>query len=178
MLLPVLPSLLPTASTTASLAARSTSTLSFPPTTSPTPLSPVPSLVARVQLAASTLQLPGLDLIVDLTAPGVSASLPHTVTNQHPMVTCSQMGSLKPKQLGAVVSSHDDVPSCFTQANKYPHWRQAMLNENDALMRNQTWVLVPASQATNLIGCKWFFRVKRNPDGSVSVYKHYKIQRN
>ncbi|RZB99386.1 Pentatricopeptide repeat-containing protein isoform B [Glycine soja] len=38
-------------------------------------------------------------------------------------------------------------------------------------MRNDTWTLVdlPASRTT--IGCKWVFRVKENPDGSVNKYK-------
>lgn len=39
-----------------------------------------------------------------------------------------------------------------------------------ALMKNGTWELVPPSNHTP-IGCKWVFRVKRNPDGTISKYK-------
>lgn len=46
-----------------------------------------------------------------------------------------------------------------------------MFNEYEALIRNETWVLVPPDQATNFVGCKWVFRVKRNADGPISVYK-------
>lgn len=46
-----------------------------------------------------------------------------------------------------------------------------MFAEYKALLRNETWVLVPPEQVTNLVGCKWVFRVKRNPDGTVFVYK-------
>jgi len=31
--------------------------------------------------------------------------------------------------------------------------------------------LVSPQCASNLVGCKWIFRVKRNSDGSVSRYK-------
>jgi hypothetical protein len=51
-------------------------------------------------------------------------------------------------------------PTSFAQASKYSHWQAAMQNEYDALMRNQTWSLVPASSQMNIVGCKWVFKVK------------------
>lgn len=46
-----------------------------------------------------------------------------------------------------------------------------MSSEFNALLFNRTWELVPPSDATNLIGCKWIFRVKRNADGTIAKYK-------
>ncbi|KAK6131700.1 hypothetical protein DH2020_034567 [Rehmannia glutinosa] len=46
-----------------------------------------------------------------------------------------------------------------------------MTDEYLALMRNNTWALVPLSSNEHVIGCKWVFRVKKNPDGSVNKYK-------
>ena len=46
-----------------------------------------------------------------------------------------------------------------------------MQSEYDALMRNGTWTLVDLPASRTAIGCKWVFRVKENPDGSVNKYK-------
>ncbi|KAD7117348.1 hypothetical protein E3N88_04616 [Mikania micrantha] len=43
--------------------------------------------------------------------------------------------------------------------------------EYDALLRNRTWSLVPPDNAPNLVGCKWIFRTKFKPDGSVDRLK-------
>ncbi|RVW31560.1 Retrovirus-related Pol polyprotein from transposon RE1 [Vitis vinifera] len=46
-----------------------------------------------------------------------------------------------------------------------------MDDELATLARNCTWVLVPPPSNQNIVGCKWVFRIKRNPDGSISRYK-------
>jgi hypothetical protein len=62
-------------------------------------------------------------------------------------------------------------PTCYSSAVKVPQWRDAMNTKFDALLKNQTWTLVPSTQARNLVGCKWVFRVKRRADGSIERYK-------
>jgi hypothetical protein len=66
-------------------------------------------------------------------------------------------------------------PTCFTIANKNPHWRRAMNLEFDALMKNGTWVLTSPSPNQNLIGCKWVYRIKRHADGSIERYKAHLV---
>ncbi|KAJ9556427.1 hypothetical protein OSB04_011041 [Centaurea solstitialis] len=61
-------------------------------------------------------------------------------------------------------------PTTHNQASKDPLWRQAMDAEYNALIQNHTWDLVPSINHTP-IGCKWIFRIKRNPDGSIAKYK-------
>ncbi|XP_024037006.1 uncharacterized mitochondrial protein AtMg00820-like [Citrus sinensis] len=46
-----------------------------------------------------------------------------------------------------------------------------MKEEFDALQRNQTWTLVPSESAVKIVGNKWVYRVKYNPNGSISKYK-------
>jgi hypothetical protein len=45
-------------------------------------------------------------------------------------------------------------PTCFTNAVKVSEWRTTMQTEFNALMKNSTWTLVPASVAKNVVGCK------------------------
>jgi hypothetical protein len=46
-----------------------------------------------------------------------------------------------------------------------------MNSKFDAFLKNNTWHLVPASKAHNLVGCKWVFWIKRKADGSIDRYK-------
>lgn len=54
---------------------------------------------------------------------------------------------------------------------KDPHWHTAMNLEFDALLENETWVLVPPYLASNIVGCKWVFRIKRHANYSIERYK-------
>ena len=51
------------------------------------------------------------------------------------------------------------------------NWVEAMNSEHHALMRNQTWHLVPQPRGRNIIGYKWVYKVKRKADGSIDRYK-------
>ncbi|RDX77227.1 putative mitochondrial protein, partial [Mucuna pruriens] len=44
------------------------------------------------------------------------------------------------------------------------------IGELSMIKRNQTWELVPRPQR-NVIGLKWVFRTKFNPDGSIDKHK-------
>ena len=46
-----------------------------------------------------------------------------------------------------------------------------MSEEYDALVRNKTWELAPPDGISNLVGCKWIYRVKRHFDGSIDRFK-------
>jgi hypothetical protein len=42
-----------------------------------------------------------------------------------------------------------------------------MDNEYLALQKNKTWHLVPPKPKVNIIDCKWVYKIKRKPDGSI-----------
>uniref|UniRef100_A0A2N9ESZ2 Reverse transcriptase Ty1/copia-type domain-containing protein n=1 Tax=Fagus sylvatica TaxID=28930 RepID=A0A2N9ESZ2_FAGSY len=124
---------------------------------------------------------------VDTASPSPipSTEIPNPPLPNHPMVTRSKNHISKPKHptdgtiryplpralVAAAMDTAITEPTCFTSASKNPKWRQAMNSEFDALLKNNTWSLVPPHPTQNQIGCKWVFRIKRNADGSVERYK-------
>ena len=62
-------------------------------------------------------------------------------------------------------------PRHYTAAMQIPHWRTAMELEYQALLKNNTWTLVPSKPGANIIDCKWVFKVKKHADGSIERYK-------
>ncbi|EPS61506.1 hypothetical protein M569_13291 [Genlisea aurea] len=62
-------------------------------------------------------------------------------------------------------------PQTYHDAKGIPEWEKAMSEELQGLEENKTWVLVDKPPDCKPIGCKWVYRVKLNPDGSISRYK-------
>ncbi|GMI95462.1 cysteine-rich RLK (RECEPTOR-like protein kinase) 8 [Hibiscus trionum] len=90
------------------------------------------------------------------------------------MITRSKNGVRKPKVFHTAVSrSVEDFvePRTIKEALKSDHWRRAAQEEYDALIRNNTWSIVELPDDRRAVQCKWIFKVKRNPDGSVSRFK-------
>ena len=50
-------------------------------------------------------------------------------------------------------------------------WREAINDEMDSILSNNTWVLVDLPLGSNTIGCKWVFRRKYRTDGSIQPSK-------
>ena len=80
-----------------------------------------------------------------------------------------------PKALITELVVAEIEPTSFTEASKSTHWRDAMNTEFNALMHNGTWSLIPPTSTMNLVGCKWVFRIKRKPNGSVDRYKAHLV---
>ncbi|GAA0151727.1 hypothetical protein LIER_10382 [Lithospermum erythrorhizon] len=52
-------------------------------------------------------------------------------------------------------------------ANQQPLWHLAMGDEINAMIRTNTWSLVPSDPSMNVVGCQWVFRLKRDSTGNV-----------
>uniref|UniRef100_A0A2N9EJB6 Reverse transcriptase Ty1/copia-type domain-containing protein n=2 Tax=Fagus sylvatica TaxID=28930 RepID=A0A2N9EJB6_FAGSY len=121
-------------------------------------------------------------------SPSAVLSLPPhpPTTSTHPMITRSNNNITTPKLPTdgtvryplpkALLATTDPIssipkPTCFTAASKDPQWLKAMNIEFEALLKNQTWALVPPHPKQNVVGCKWVFRIKRHADGSIERYK-------
>jgi len=65
----------------------------------------------------------------------------------------------------------DCEPSFFNEATGVKEWDSAMNDEMNALIKNQTWDLVPKLMEVKHITCKWVYKIKRKADSSVDRYK-------
>ncbi|KAL8110798.1 hypothetical protein AgCh_026508 [Apium graveolens] len=67
----------------------------------------------------------------------------------------------------------EDEPLTFRQAKDYSesrNWKGAVKSEIDSIVSNGTWELVDLPPGCSTIGCKWIFKRKLNPDGSINKY--------
>ncbi|KAH9669996.1 hypothetical protein KPL70_022027 [Citrus sinensis] len=65
-------------------------------------------------------------------------------------------------------------PKTFSEAmssRDASFWREAVNDEMDSIMSNQTWVLVDLPPGSQPISSKWVFRRKYNNDGSLQTFK-------
>jgi transposase InsO family protein len=54
---------------------------------------------------------------------------------------------------------------------QWPRWEEAIEDEMKSHLANNTWELVGRPRGRRVIGCKWVFKLKYRPDGSIDRYK-------
>lgn len=69
----------------------------------------------------------------------------------------------------ALSSCH--VPTGVHEALANPKWTQAIKDEMNALLKNETWTLALLPEAKEPMGCKSVFSIKHKADGSIERYK-------
>ncbi|KAG7599299.1 Reverse transcriptase RNA-dependent DNA polymerase [Arabidopsis suecica] len=62
-------------------------------------------------------------------------------------------------------------PKTFAQTMKSEKWTKAADEELQAMELNKTWIVESLPPGKNVVGCKWVFIIKYNPDGSIERYK-------
>lgn len=65
----------------------------------------------------------------------------------------------------------DVTPYSVQDALKGSNWRQAIKKEYSALIKNGTWSPVPYETHMKAVGCRWVFKIKYKPNGSISRLK-------
>ncbi|KAJ4793324.1 polyprotein [Rhynchospora pubera] len=126
-------------------------------------------------LTATTQPIPSIFVPVHHVSPAEPIpSLNQSTSSMHPMTTRSRDNTRKPRHYPdciALITTVEQEPKTFNQANSRIEWRQAMAKEIDALATNNTWTLVPPPTDRPVIGCKWVFKIKRRSDGTIDRYK-------
>ncbi|CAL8173518.1 unnamed protein product [Prunus armeniaca] len=138
---------------------------------------PIPLQISRPTISSSHEQevvpVPELNQSVPTDTHGAPSSTQQSLQPQR-MTTRSQSGIHKrnPKYALHVNIDHFLVePTCYSQAFKQHEWRNAMVQEFNALQRCGTWKLVPYHPQMNLLPNKWVFKLKQRADGSIERYK-------
>ena len=87
----------------------------------------------------------------------------------HPISSFCTYNQLS-SQFCSFIASLDSIllPNTFQETLSHPGWRSTMIEEMDALNGNGTWNLVHLPTGKKVIGCRWVFAVKVNPDSSVA----------
>ncbi|KAH9684823.1 retrovirus-related pol polyprotein from transposon RE2 [Citrus sinensis] len=130
------------------------------------PFHTCPTIVESIQ---NIPEPPHHSLPIQSHHPSNTYFYPYTQPNTHQMITRSKAGIFKPKIYTAVLTHKE--PDNVQEALNDSKWLQAMREEYDALIKNNTWTLVPRQADQHVVGNKWVYRVKYNTDGSVAKYK-------
>nr|GEV43331.1 ribonuclease H-like domain-containing protein [Tanacetum cinerariifolium] len=88
------------------------------------------------------------------------------------MVTRAKAGISKPlERMYCHVTTVSPLLWSHVHALCDPQWKQAMLDEYNALITSSTWVLVPRPANVNIFCSMWLFKHKFHADGTLSKYK-------
>jgi hypothetical protein len=68
----------------------------------------------------------------------------------------------------SIVYLVDDTPTSIDEAYASPDaddWKEAIHNDMDSILSNETWELSERPHGCKPVGCKWVFKKKLRPDG-------------
>ena len=92
--------------------------------------------------------------------------------NPHPIYNFLSYHRLSPSYSSFVFSlSSHSVPSNIHEALSHPGWRQAMIDEMQALEHSGTWELVSLPPGKKVVGCGWVYAVKVGPNCEIDRLK-------
>lgn len=106
--------------------------------------------------------------------PFISTQQTKVPASTHHMITRTRDNTRKPCTYPNHVAFTATVatePTTFSQAQSQLCWQEAMQTEINALLKNQTWTLVPPPSNQKVISCKWVYKIKRKADGTIERYK-------
>nr|GEV41195.1 ribonuclease H-like domain-containing protein [Tanacetum cinerariifolium] len=88
------------------------------------------------------------------------------------MITRFRVGTHPPpERLNLHVSSILPLPKLYTGAFNDPNLQNAMYDEYNAFIKNNTWTLVPRPTNANIVQCIWLFCHNYLANGTLSRYK-------
>ena len=68
----------------------------------------------------------------------------------------------------------DDTPRSISEAYASPdadYWKEVVRSEMDSILANGTWEITDRPYGCKPVGCKWVFKKKLRPHGTIENYK-------
>ena len=68
----------------------------------------------------------------------------------------------------------DNTPTSIAEAyasSDADDWKEAVQSEMNSILSNGTWELTERPCGCKPVGCKWIFKNKLKPDGTIDKYK-------
>ncbi|KAL0300940.1 UNVERIFIED_CONTAM: Retrovirus-related Pol polyprotein from transposon TNT 1-94 [Sesamum radiatum] len=132
----------------------------------------IPSSVSLDDSLASTSIPEHVEKMTNVGVNPNSASLTHEESN----IPRRSKRARVVKDFGSnfVTYNIEDDPVTFKNAMaslEAKQWKEAVKSEMDSIVSNGTWVLVDLPPGCTTIGCKWIFKKKLKPDGSIDKFK-------
>lgn len=91
---------------------------------------------------------------------------------QHPIGNFVSYDKLSPSYKAFTTTlTETQIPKTIQEALSQEKWNKAVMEEVQALEKNQTWEYTSLPEGKKSVGCRWIFSVKYNADGSVNKFK-------
>jgi hypothetical protein len=101
-----------------------------------------------------------------------ASSTPSSKGILYPIFDIHSYDNLSPSHHAYTLSiTHHSEPNSYMEASNDTKWIQAMDLELEVLTKTGTWSIVDLPPNIKPIGCRWVYKVKYKPDGSVERYK-------
>jgi hypothetical protein len=73
--------------------------------------------------------------------------------------------------LAMVSNIKETEPFTFEEVVGRQVWRDAMMKENNSIMKNDVWKVVPRPKGKSVVTSTWLYKLKYASDGSIEKYK-------
>ena len=154
--------------------------ISFVPITRPKRTTRAPTYLSEYQcsLVPSTSSSPPTSEteisfpILSISSSPSTSQTSHTHKTPYPFSSVVSYDKMnEPFQSYVFAYNAEIEPKTFRQAMKSEKWTKAANEELHALESNNTCVVESLPEGKNVVGCKWVFTIKYNPDGTIERYK-------
>uniref|UniRef100_A0ACD5Y923 Uncharacterized protein n=1 Tax=Avena sativa TaxID=4498 RepID=A0ACD5Y923_AVESA len=128
--------------------------------------------------SSSNQEMPSLSSQELITIPKPTISIEHpdnpVEDNSEAPIRSKRQRTAKSFGDDFIVYLVDDTPTSISEAyasQDADYWKEAVHSEMDSIIANGTWEITDRPYGCKPVGCKWVFKKKLRPDGTIEKYK-------